>query len=36
MRVSDAERAEVAGELSKHFGEGRLDEAELDERLRGR
>ncbi|MDA8038817.1 MAG: DUF1707 domain-containing protein [Actinomycetota bacterium] len=33
MRVSDAERAEVADELSKHFGEGRLDEAELNERL---
>jgi hypothetical protein len=33
MRVSDAERAEVADELAQHYGDGRLDQAELDERL---
>jgi hypothetical protein len=33
MRISDADRAEVAERLSKHYGEGRLDQAELDERL---
>jgi len=33
MRVSDAERAEVADQLSKHYGDGRLDEAEFNERL---
>jgi hypothetical protein len=33
MRVSDAERAEVADRLSHHFGEGRLDEAEFNERV---
>lgn len=33
MRVSDAERAEVADRLSKHFSDGRLDQAEFDERL---
>jgi uncharacterized protein DUF1707 len=33
MRVSDAERAELADLLSKHFGDGRLDQAEFDERL---
>jgi hypothetical protein len=33
MRVSDAERAEVADRLSKHYGDGRLDQAEFDERL---
>jgi hypothetical protein len=33
MRVSDSERSEVADTLSKHFSEGRLDQAELDERL---
>ena len=33
MRVSDAERNEVADELSRHYGDGRLDEAELNQRL---
>ena len=33
MRVSDADRAEVADQLAQHYGEGRLDQAELDERL---
>jgi hypothetical protein len=33
MRVSDAERNEIAEQLSKHFADGRLDQAELDERM---
>ena len=33
MRVSDAERAEVADSLSKHYSDGRLDEATFSERL---
>jgi hypothetical protein len=33
MRVSDAERTEVADCLSKHYGDGRLDEAEFNRRL---
>jgi hypothetical protein len=33
MRVSDAERAEVADELSRHYSEGRLDEGEFSQRL---
>jgi hypothetical protein len=33
LRVSDAERADVAGRLSKHYGDGRLDQAEFNERL---
>ena len=33
MRVGDAERAEIADLLSKHFSDGRLDEAEFSERL---
>lgn len=33
VRASDAERAEVADRLSKHYGEGRLDQAEFNERL---
>ena len=33
LRVSDAERQSVADALSQHFGEGRLDQAEFDERL---
>jgi hypothetical protein len=33
MRVSDADRAEVADRLAQHYGDGRLDQAELDERL---
>lgn len=33
MRVSDADRAEVADRLSQHYGDGRLDQAEYNERL---
>jgi hypothetical protein len=33
MRVSDADRAQVADRLAQHYGDGRLDQAELDERL---
>jgi hypothetical protein len=33
MRVSDAERAEVAERLSRHYGDGRLDEEEFNRRL---
>ena len=33
MRVSDAERTEVAETLSEHYADGRLDQAEFKERL---
>jgi hypothetical protein len=33
MRVSDAERQAVADRLAEHFGDGRLDQAEFDERV---
>jgi hypothetical protein len=33
LRVSDAERNEVADKLSRHFAEGRLDQTEFKERL---
>ncbi len=33
LRVSDAERQAVADCLAEHFGEGRLDQAEFDERV---
>jgi hypothetical protein len=33
LRVSDAERQEVADRLSEHFAAGRLDQAEFDERV---
>jgi hypothetical protein len=33
MRVSDAERQAVADHLAEHFGDGRLDQAEFDERV---
>lgn len=33
LRVSDADRAEVADRLSEHYGAGRLDEDEFHERL---
>jgi hypothetical protein len=33
MRVSDAERNAVAEQLSKHYGDGRLNQAEFEERL---
>jgi len=33
LRIGDAERNEISELLSKHFGEGRLDAAEFQERL---
>jgi hypothetical protein len=33
LRISDADRAEVADRLSKHYGDGRLDQAEFNTRL---
>jgi hypothetical protein len=33
LRVSDAERTEVADLLSQHYGDGRLDQAEFEQRL---
>jgi hypothetical protein len=33
MRVSDAERQEVADRLAEHFSSGRLDQAEFDDRV---
>ncbi len=33
LRVSDAERDAVVTELSEHFQQGRLDQAEFDERV---
>lgn len=33
IRVSDAERDAVVAELGEHFGQGRLDQAEFDERV---
>lgn len=33
MRLSDAERAEIADQLGKHFADGRLDKTEYDERV---
>ena len=33
VRVSDAERQAVADRLAEHFGDGRLDQAEFDERV---
>jgi phage shock protein PspC (stress-responsive transcriptional regulator) len=33
LRVSDAERRTVADRLAEHFADGRLDQAEFDERL---
>jgi Domain of unknown function (DUF1707) len=33
LRISDAERAEVAELLATHYGDGRLDQAEFDQRL---
>jgi hypothetical protein len=33
IRVSHAERTEVADRLSRHYGDGRLDEEEFNERL---
>ena len=33
MRISNAERNEIADTLSKHYAEGRLDSNEFDERV---
>lgn len=33
LRISDAERTEIADFLSKNYGDGRLDQAEFNERL---
>ena len=33
LRISDAERDAVVTELGEHFGQGRLDQAEFDERV---
>jgi GntR family transcriptional regulator len=33
LRVSDAEREAVSGRLAEHFAAGRLDQAELDDRV---
>lgn len=33
LRISDADRTEVADRLSKHYSDGRLDETEFNERL---
>jgi hypothetical protein len=33
LRISDAERTEVADLLSRHYEDGRLDQAEFDQRL---
>jgi hypothetical protein len=33
LRASDTERAEVADRLSRHYQQGRLDQAEFNERL---
>ena len=30
MRISDAERTEVADRLSRHYGDGRLDSEEFE------
>lgn len=33
LRVSDAERSEIADVLSRHYADGRLDQAEFNERV---
>jgi hypothetical protein len=33
MRIGDAERSAIADRLAKHFSDGRLDEAEFNDRL---
>lgn len=33
LRVSDAERQQIAETLGKHFADGRLDQSEFDERV---
>lgn len=33
VRVSDADRSDVADRLARHYGDGRLDQAEFDDRI---
>ena len=33
LRVSDAERSEVADRLAEHYGDGRLDQSEFNQRV---
>src|SRR5258707_1281235 len=33
MRVSDADCSDVADRLARHYGDGRLDQAEFDDRI---
>ena len=33
IRVSDAERQAITDRLAVHYGDGRLDQAEFDERV---
>jgi hypothetical protein len=33
VRVSDADRSDVADRLARHYGDGRLDQAEFDDRV---
>jgi hypothetical protein len=33
LRVSDADRSDIADRLARHFGDGRLDQAEFDDRV---
>jgi hypothetical protein len=33
LRISDADRTDVADRLARHYGDGRLDQAEFNERL---
>jgi MYXO-CTERM domain-containing protein len=33
MRVSDADRSDIADRLARHYGDGRLDQAEFDDRI---
>jgi hypothetical protein len=33
LRVSDAERSEVADRLAEHYGDGRLDQSEFNDRV---
>jgi hypothetical protein len=33
MRVSDADRSDVTDRLARHYGDGRLDQAEFDDRV---
>jgi hypothetical protein len=33
MRVSDADRCDITDRLARHYGDGRLDQAEFDDRV---